>query len=121
MTSRYNPRLGVQLLGLACLGALVAAEALDLPPALRLPLALAAFLVVPGLAVVLALPLRTDALTAAALVVGMSVAADLLAARGLLLVHVVGVRSMLLSLGGLSLVCLLASAYGARSRRGVAP
>jgi hypothetical protein len=111
MTAADNPRFRDQVLGLAAVAALLVAQGLDWPSVVRLPLALAVFLVVPGLALVLTLRLRTDGLTSAALVVGLSVAADLVGARVLLLLDVATVRSMLLSLGGLSLVCLLASAY----------
>lgn len=100
-----------QAIGLALAGALLLAQAWDWPPAARLPLALLVFLLVPGLAVVLALRLRIDRLTAAALVLGLSISADLIGARVLLLLHVATSRNLILFLGGITLLCLLVSTY----------
>ena len=106
-----------QLIGLLVVGGLLVAQQLDAPSAIRLPLALLVFLLIPGLAVTLALRLRMDGLTAAALVIGLSISADLLGARVLLLLDVATSRNLILFLGGLTLLSLLVSTYAALPER----
>jgi hypothetical protein len=113
MRTRYRPRLGLQALGLLCVAALVVAEAQDATPSLRAPLALMTFLVVPGLGLVSALRVRADASFTAAVALGLSLTVDLLGTEVLLLARAATVRNLLLTIGAVSLLCLLASAASA--------
>jgi hypothetical protein len=119
MTSWTGRR--AQVVGVLLTLVLLGAEAQDWPSALRLPLALAVFFVVPGFALVRALRIRLDGLMQACLILGLSLSADLIFARVLLALHVATVRNMLLSLGGIALVCLLASMTASRADADGAP
>jgi uncharacterized protein YaaW (UPF0174 family) len=110
MRARTPARYASLLLGLGCVGLLVIGQDRGWPTAVRLPLALAVFLVVPGIAVVTALRLRLDGPMTLAAALALSVAVDLIGAELLLTLHVATVRNLLMSIGGVTLVCLLARA-----------
>lgn len=108
MRRNRQPGPGALVLAVLCVVGLVVAHAQSAPVAVRAPLALVAFLVTPGFGLLRALRLRADGPMAAALVLALSLAVDLLSAELLLTLHVATVRNLLLTIGGVSLMCLLA-------------
>ena len=108
MRRNRQPGPGALVIAVLCVAGLLLAHAQDAPVGVRAPLGLVAFLVTPGFGLLRALRLRAEGPMAAALVLALSLTVDLLAAELLLTLHVATVRNLLLTIGGVSLMCLLA-------------
>jgi hypothetical protein len=105
-----------QVVGLGLVVLLLAAHAAGLAPAVRVPLAILVFLVVPGVGLVLALRLPVDMVTAGGIALGVSVGVDLLVSRLLLLLGRADVTAVLAVLAAFVLCCLVSTLRYERQR-----